>query len=161
MKKKLSSIDFDVIVGVDANATLPPSFEEVAGDFVLTPAKTHTARMAGVILSWLAALGVRALNTFPSEECIVNGALDERRLWTCGAKRKLSKRTQIDFLAVSPAVSGKSFPASLDGKVFSRSDHHAVMGNLQIVRKLSDDDEDLSEKTLNLKGWKPNSDEDM
>ena len=110
---KFSSIDFDVVVGVDANATLPPNYDEITGDLVLTPASSHTPQMARMILSWFAALGVRALNTFSadgkdSEECSSQGVPDARSLWTCGTKRKLPKRTQIDFVGVSSRVKGES-----------------------------------------------------
>ena len=93
MRSKFSSINFDIVVGVDANVTLPLNSDEMTGEFVLTAAKTHTASMAGMILAWLAALEVRALNTLRSDECSVSGVKDDQRLWTCGTTRKPHKRT--------------------------------------------------------------------
>ena len=39
IKHRFSKEDFDVIVGVDANATLPANYEGITGDYVLPPAK--------------------------------------------------------------------------------------------------------------------------
>ena len=65
--------EFDVIVGVDANATLPANYENTTGGNVLPPAKSHSAAMQRIILAWFSALGVCALNTVPSTYCSVDG----------------------------------------------------------------------------------------
>lgn len=115
-----------IIVGVDANTTLPPRFLGVTGDYLLPPLKTHLLQMSRVVLAWMEALGVRCLSTFSDEPC-------QNQLWTCGRKRPLHKRSQIDFIAVSADVSGCAFPEDVDDDVFKfGGDHRPVYGELRI-----------------------------
>ena len=52
--------------------------------------------MQAVVLGWMHALQVRALNTYGGQDF---GS--RTSLWKCGTKRRLMKRTQIDFVCVS------------------------------------------------------------
>ena len=91
-------------MGVDANATRPADFKNITGALLATAAKSHTAAMAASVTSWFGALGVRAMNTFGDVSNISSLA----SLWTCGTKRRLASRTQIDFVAVSCRVQGQA-----------------------------------------------------
>eukprot|EP00959_Pyramimonas_sp_CCMP1952_P117005 2445763-Pyramimonas_sp.AAC.1 len=74
----------------------------VTGNRVLPGAKSHTTQIANIILAWFEALNARALNTFNSAPASTSVPEDLR---TCGARRVLRKRAQIDFMAVAPRVS--------------------------------------------------------
>lgn len=113
--------------------------------------------MAGIILSWFSALEVRALNTYQSEECNVNGIVDDKCFWTCGTKRKLPQRMQIDFLAASLKLTGKCFPVTFDAKIFQGSDHTPIVGELVITGRIVE----KPERILTLKGWAPESEEHL
>eukprot|EP00959_Pyramimonas_sp_CCMP1952_P019454 410986-Pyramimonas_sp.AAC.1 len=121
---------FEIVMGVDANVTLPADYEAITGHHVLPAAPSHTPSMTRVILEWFTALGGRALNTF---EC--PGEADLRGeptcLWTCGRRRVLSRRTQIDFIVVSEGVDGYASPQTFDGKLFGRSDHRPLVSYLR------------------------------
>ncbi len=61
----------------------------------MSPAlKSHTSELYLPVISWLRSLGVRVANT-------VGEQLAHELLWTCGLKRPLSGRSQIDFIGIS------------------------------------------------------------
>ena len=83
--------ELTVVWGFDANVTFPARFEDITGSRVAPPLKSHSSSLFSPVLSWMRALGVRALNTFGEEAPL-------ELLWTCGKKRPLHKRSQIDFV---------------------------------------------------------------
>ena len=114
-------------MGVDANVSLPGDFGGITGSSILPPARGHSHAMVRCVLSWFVALGVRVLNTLaPSDSG--NAAA----LWTCGQKRQLERRTQIDFIAASAGIRGVARPTSMSSRTFRKSDHRPVVGVLGI-----------------------------
>eukprot|EP00959_Pyramimonas_sp_CCMP1952_P134308 2809779-Pyramimonas_sp.AAC.1 len=81
-------------MGIDANCALLPNLDGLTGSVVCPPAVSHTLNMRNVLLSLLGSLGLRALNTFAREGLDSPG----EGPWTCGAKRRLERRTQIDYI---------------------------------------------------------------
>ena len=88
-----------VVAGFDANVTLPGNVLGVTGSGVREPLRSHNPSMQHQIVSWMEALGIRALNTY-------NGEAAHSELWTCGLRRKEKARSQIDFVAVSDGLDG-------------------------------------------------------
>ena len=78
-----------IIVGFDANVTLPANIEGITGDSLLAPLKSHSGIMQQRVLALLQALGVRVLNTFGRAGATIN------ELWTCGLKRKLTANRRL------------------------------------------------------------------
>ena len=115
----------------------------------------HTPAMAGVVLSWFEALGVRALNTYCAHSG-VDSVRDPEALWTCGRKRTLSRWTQIDFVAVSSGVSGQVRPKTFEEKIFRRSDHRPLVGTLHFNVAVAIPKTAARPSRPSLAGWLPN-----
>eukprot|EP00959_Pyramimonas_sp_CCMP1952_P401918 8422081-Pyramimonas_sp.AAC.1 len=49
--------------GFDANATPPANWDGITGPAVRPPLRPHSGSMQQLIMSWMGALGTRALNT--------------------------------------------------------------------------------------------------
>ena len=119
--------NLSVVTGFDANVTLPAGVPRLTGRAVLPPLPSHKTKMQNQILDWMFTLGVRAANTFGEED-----ALSE--LWTCGIKRRLAARSQIDFIGLSADLTGLAKPMSfLDLKsepaLLKKMDHRPVQGD--------------------------------
>ena len=153
--KQQYGIIFNIVLGVDANVTFPANLDDISGNQVLQAAKTHTPAMTRPVLAWFEALGIRALNTYFSAECYTEGELNKTKLWTCGTKRRLHKRTQIDFVGVSPGITGKAYPVDFEGKLFKRSDHRPLAGFVHLQRWMPA----LPVLERSLKGWRPDGEE--
>ena len=100
--KQQYSMDFDIVLGADTNVTFPADCDDISGGNILSAAKTHTPSMMRPLRAWFSALGLQALNTYPTAECQTDGCLDAAKTRTCGRKRRLQKRAQIDFIGVTP-----------------------------------------------------------
>ena len=144
------SIVFDILLAVDANCSLPANHEGVTGECVLPGAKSHTVAMANMMLAWFEALNLRALNTFASHSA---SAPAREELWTCGTRRVLQNRSQIDFLAVTPRISGTARPESFPSRLFRASDHRPLLAELRGFAPL----ERTETPKRSLKGWAPAS----
>eukprot|EP00959_Pyramimonas_sp_CCMP1952_P289695 6058796-Pyramimonas_sp.AAC.1 len=93
-RQQVSPDTASIVAGFDGNVTLPVKLSDLAGPLVLLPLRSHSSSMQNTICSWMAALGIRAMNTF-GEAPSTNF---RERLWTCGVKRALDARSQIDFI---------------------------------------------------------------
>eukprot|EP00973_Karenia_brevis_P039649 5474620-Karenia_brevis.AAC.1 len=62
--------------------------------------------MTRVVEAWLISLQVRALNTF--------GSAEVPEAWTCGTKRRMHKRSQIDYLCTTGGIEGTAKAFSLN-----------------------------------------------
>ena len=153
VKSTYSDMRFEIVVGVDTNVTLPGRYTDITGEADLSPANSHTAAMAHVVFGWFSALEVRAMNSFSENADEMNAA---PLLWTCGRKRRLAKRTQIDYLAVSSGVAGSARPIDFHKKVLKRSDHRLVHGNLSIESSTLS----YTPYAPSLRGWSPISVDD-
>ena len=147
--KKYPKEKLSVVACFDANVTLPPSHLGITGPLTLPPLRSHTCSMQHGILSWLLQFGLRALNTFGVDN-------SPHLLWTCGWKRSLPDRSQIDYVAVSEDVLGSAYPArewDVRGNEVLRKgmDHRRVIGNLELQR----DNLPRPPEGHSLKGWKP------
>eukprot|EP00973_Karenia_brevis_P027233 3757051-Karenia_brevis.AAC.1 len=98
LKGKFRSKELKVVLGIDANCTLSPDVEGVTGPRVGHRIRSHSRGMRNMVMSLFGALEVRALNTYLPEGEI---NLDIQDTWTCGTRRPLQKRTQIDYVAGS------------------------------------------------------------
>jgi hypothetical protein len=128
VRKSYPDVDFDVIIGVDADVGFPAKFEGISGTAVLPLKQSHTLAKIRVVAAWADALGVRALNTFENAAVMIDGRLDHKAARTRMAKRRPATRTQIDFVMVSAGLHGYALARSLLGRVFARSDHRFVIG---------------------------------
>ena len=153
IRSQFSEEDFAVVLGVDANVTLPADYDNVSGSSVLQPAPSHKPSMQSAVIGWMQALGVRALNTFGHQL----GNVDPGVMWTCGTKRRLGKRTQIDFVCVSANMNGTASPSSVDAKCFRRSDHRPVTAHLVY----DDSTFKVQCKERSLKGWRPAGEDEL
>ena len=142
-----------VLVGVGANVSLPAAYRGLTGFSVLDPLPSHSITMQHDVLSWFEQLGVRALNTF-------NDGMSPLGFWTCGWKRPLAKRSQIDFIAVSSTVRGNAHPvhdATLQDHYYLRrgADHRPIISHVELEMHT----ERVCCKPLSLKGWVAHKDD--
>eukprot|EP00959_Pyramimonas_sp_CCMP1952_P291654 6100183-Pyramimonas_sp.AAC.1 len=101
------------------------------------------------------SLGVLALNTFRDQCVEVDGTIDHSRLWTRGVRNRPDTRTHIDFLCVTIGIHGYARARSVQGRLFTRSDHRPVVGCLE----LPPPPEGGRVKQRTLLGWRPETDE--
>ena len=94
--------NLQIVLGFGGNVSLPGSDGETTGTNVLPPLKNHTYRMQQVILRWMSTLELAALNTFESGL----GQLCPEDLWTCGPRRLMKFRSQINCIGGSGGVRG-------------------------------------------------------
>ena len=142
-----------VIAGFDANVTLPQDISQRTGSCTLRTLPSHKTPMQDDILSWMAQFDLRAINTF--------GVDDSRHLLgTCGWKRPLMDRSQINFVAISSSISGSSYAArELDirdnAALHKGMDHRPVLARLvlpgEAVRPT------VTPPNATLKGWAPDT----
>ena len=129
-KSGISGGGLQIIVGFDANTTLPASWMDLTGAAVIPPLKTHSLSMSRVVLSWLASLGVRCLNTFGTD-------CRRETLWTCGRKREPPNRSQIDYLAASFCVKGSAEATDIEANVFKDAvDHRPLVGGIPLSTEI-------------------------
>ena len=147
VRTQFSDVHFSIILGVDANVTLPKEYAGITGSHLLQPAKSHSKHMQAAVLGWLEALNVRVLNSYADALC----SPEPSSLWTCGVKRRLSKRTQIDYICVSENISGEAFPFELFEHVFQKSDHRLVYSDLMMDRPITS----TQCRPSTMKGWAP------
>lgn len=114
--------DPEIVSGIDANITLHSNIIDFTGDGLMAARKGHTPAMTRVVESWLISLQVKALNTY--------GSTEVAEAWTCGTKRPMHKRSQIDYLCCTGGVHGDARPYSINQGVFRTSDHRPVFGSL-------------------------------
>ncbi|CAK0850857.1 unnamed protein product [Prorocentrum cordatum] len=105
--------------------------------------------------AWLIALDVVVQDAFTQDSAMTKGVVDHAKLWTRGAPRRPHARSQVDVLCVSSGVSGEAFPRAMSGKLFSRSDHKPIVGNVEIQMQ----SKHYASKPRSLVGWKPESSE--
>eukprot|EP00959_Pyramimonas_sp_CCMP1952_P210785 4411008-Pyramimonas_sp.AAC.1 len=63
-RQRVSPDTIRIIVGFDGNVTLPGKLSDLIGSLVLPPLRSHSPSMQKTLCSWMAALGIRAMNTF-------------------------------------------------------------------------------------------------
>ena len=68
----------------------------------------------------------------------------------------LSRRTQIDFVAVSSGVSGQVRPKTFEEKIFRRSDHRPLVGTLHFNVAVAFPKTAARPSRPSLAGWLPN-----
>lgn len=142
-------VHFEVFLGVDANVGLPPMFEDISGDAVLPLRSSHTISKVRSVASWIAGLGLAALNTFSSPP------YSEDTLWTRMARRRPSSRAQIDFLMTSRGVSGYARAHFMSARTFKRSDHRLLCGRLRSHIAAAR----IRQSVPPSKGWRPTTSE--
>ena len=108
VKSKFPHIQFHLIVGVDANVTLPPDHSVVTGSNTRSPLASHTPRHQREVLSWLEGLQVRALNTFGDHN-------DDNWTWCKNRQDEQSLKSQIDFIGATSEVIGRSWVLNDEG----------------------------------------------
>ena len=126
MQVGFKKLDLKIVLGIDGNCTLLPNVEGYTVGSVGQPAKSHTSGMRNLVMSLFGALEIRALNTFES------GSTADAT-WSCGVKRPLQKRTQIDYIGCSALVEGEAAPYSILNRCFLWSDHRPVISSLRIL----------------------------
>ena len=127
IKTRFPSLRFELILGVDANVTLPGGHGTVTGMNVRTPLPSHTPLKQRQVLSWLEGLEAKLWNTF-GEYCDSN--------WTRCKRRSdvHASRSQIDFIGATAEVSGMAQPLE-DTAIppFCESDHRPVLGVFSVT----------------------------
>ena len=146
---KFPNKDLSVIACFDANVTLPADFEDVTGSSVLPPRPSHSASMQSNILSWLQQFNLRALNTFSDDSAAPS-------LWTCGWKRLFPERSQIDYVGVTPDISGCARPVNegtlRDKLVLHQGmDHRLMLASLSLLQNPMV----RASRQRTLKNWQP------
>ena len=116
------------------------------GQGIMEPKKSHARAMTRVVHAWLTAHGLRAINTF--------GSNTAEEAWTCGTKRPLHKRSQIDYLACTGGIRGQAWPCSINKGAFRTSDHRPVYGRLEWTTQIV---EPPAPRSPSLVGWAPSS----
>lgn len=150
VKSKFPHIQFHLIVGVDANVTLPPDHSVVTGSNTRSPLASHTPRHQREVLSWLEGLQVRALNTFGDHN-------DDNWTWCKNRQDEQSLKSQIDFIGATSEVIGRSWVLIDEGTLpFVGSDHRPVFGELSA---LAAPFVPRAHHPASLKGWSPATDE--
>ena len=105
------------IVSMDANTSVPGAIEGFTGDFVAPPLPSHTIEKQSLLLNWCVHHGLRLINTFSQD---IGGPV-----WT----RKKSN-SQIDYIAVSMAMEGRSSVWREPAAALTFSDHLPVLAHL-------------------------------
>ena len=153
MKAKYCDLEFEVIMGVDANIGLPPFFDRISGGAVLPLRRSHTPAKVRIVASWFEGLGLTALNTYGS---MTDGEqMEQEDLWTRMASRRASSQSQIDYLMVSTGIYGRARPCSIHRRSFQRSDHRPIIGDLRLPIGICEP----VGSNRSLKGWRPANEE--
>ena len=88
-------IDFELIVGMDANVTLPRCLEGKTGANVINTRTTHKG-ILDKLVEWMGAHGLKALNTYERDGVTAtNEQLWTRRLWGEKGVRKRYEEKQV------------------------------------------------------------------
>eukprot|EP00973_Karenia_brevis_P005035 693416-Karenia_brevis.AAC.1 len=117
---------------MDTNVTLPRNIDTVTGPSILERLRSHSPTMQTEVLAYLQSLRLRALNTYSPNS-------DTTALWTCGLKRPLARRSQIDYICISDGFTGVSYP--LQGNKLDdlykrfRFDHRPLVAYLRVVQE--------------------------
>ena len=64
IKGKHPDVEFEIVIRVDANVGLPANHDGLTGEAELPQGAGHTPAKIRVVVTWIEALGARALNTF-------------------------------------------------------------------------------------------------
>ena len=87
-------VDFELMVGMDANVTLPRSLEGKTGANVISTRTTHRG-ILNKLVEWMGAHNLRALNTYgQAGETTTDEQLWTRRLWEKKGVRKRYEEKQ-------------------------------------------------------------------
>ena len=81
----------ELVIGVDADATLPGNYGDHTGSNTLPPLPTHSYAKQMRVLSWMEALNLQAQNTVKSPTDQPIG----ETLWTCGTNRLTRKISNL------------------------------------------------------------------
>ena len=150
-KNMVTGLKLEVVLAMDSNVTLPARHAATTGGGVLRPLKSHSQAMIHQVLSWMQLLGVRALNTFEQNT-------NTESLWTCGTKRQLEKRSQIDFICVTSGISGGARALSNLDEIFKRgADHRPILADIYWEGQAIE----VRVPPPKLLGWKPATCKDL
>ena len=102
-------------IGMDANCTFPRGMQDLTGECIRDPLKSHTEERYLQVTAWLESMDLWAANTFDP------GGKGES--WTCGRGRPEDARSSVDYLAVSRDLEGSCAPLRGDIEGMGTADH--------------------------------------
>ena len=115
-----------VIIGFDANTSLPKAYDDMTGFRVPRGLKSHTSQHQRVLMAWLGAMEVSVRNTFGAHA-------EDEELWTRGRKLDPDRRSQIDFVAATAGLQGTADVFKDQNEApFCDSDHRAISGDFAV-----------------------------
>ena len=147
LREERGSDDVHVVIGMDATMPAPRGVEHITGPVVFPRSGARTVKQLSAFSVFLETLSLRLLNTWPPHPLAHARPL---RSWTWRRKHGDS-RSQIDYIACSPQISGEAWPVRIKRTLFKKSDHKPLVSSLTLPHAVRRE----PFTGMPLKGWRP------